>query len=119
MTSFTSTSVTLSWQPPASEETNGRIRGYTLRIIEHGSSGTRRVSSTRTELQSMTLHSLHPHYTYTFQLAAETIGIGPFATNVTIQLPEDSKFSLSIQRILNCACIYSALHSLNMQYTGS
>ena len=36
----------------------------------------------------VTLEHLHPFYTYTCRIAAETVGRGPFSEYITIQLPE-------------------------------
>ncbi len=37
------------------------------------------------------LTSLHPYYSYTFQLTAVTISEGPFSNAYTVLMPEDGK----------------------------
>ena len=37
------------------------------------------------------ISSLHPDYEYQWIVTAVTVGVGPYATAVTIRTPEDSK----------------------------
>ena len=83
-----STSLTFSWSPPPADKINGNIRRYVTEITEHETQSTSQYLSTTT---AVTLHYLHPHYSYVCRVAAETIGIGPYTSNVTVQLPEDGK----------------------------
>ncbi len=39
------------------------------------------------------LSSLHPYYTYTLTVAAETVALGPSSAAVSVQLPEDGEGS--------------------------
>jgi hypothetical protein len=40
----------------------------------------------------ITLSRLHPHYVYSFTVAAATsVGIGPYATAGSIRMPQDSE----------------------------
>ena len=38
-----------------------------------------------------TVSDLHPFYTYRCTVAAETIGLGPFTAEQSIEMPEDGK----------------------------
>ena len=39
----------------------------------------------------LTVIDLHPYYTYKCSVAAETVGLGPYSTILTVQLDEDSE----------------------------
>ena len=41
-----------------------------------------------TEATNLTVNSLHPYYTYSCIVAAETTGLGPYSHPVDVQLPE-------------------------------
>ena len=49
-----------------------------------------------TEATSLTVTSLHPYYTYSCTVAAETTGLGPFSYPVEIQLPESGMYVFAI-----------------------
>jgi len=83
----TSNSLTLSWEPPAVESQNGVIRQYVIRITEEETSAV--MLHYANSVQVM-VEDLHPYYTYTCSVAAETVEVGPYSTNVTVQLDEDS-----------------------------
>ena len=86
--SMNSTTITLSWDPPTSDQTNGYIRHYVVAVTEHDTTLAFQEQSNNTQV---TLQSLHPYYTYTCRVAAVTTGTGPYTGNITIQLPEDGK----------------------------
>ena len=57
-----------------------------------------------------TVTALHPYYTYRVQVAAVTVGLGPFTEPVAVQMPEACKltkaytFALSgTETMLSCA----------------
>ena len=86
-TALDSRTVLLYWLPPPLDAQNGIIQEYTISVT---------VSETREELvivsnQTELMFSAHPYYTYTFTVAAVTIGPGPFGTEYTITTPEDGK----------------------------
>ena len=83
-----STSFTFSWGLPPADKINGIIRHYIIEITEHETQSMSQYQATSTEI---TLQSLHPHYTYMCRVAAETVGIGPYTSNITVQLPEDGE----------------------------
>ena len=83
-----STSLTVSWDPPPLEDTNGFIRQYILVSTENETLTITQLQPLPTTTQ-VDLNSLHPYYTYTFRVAAETVDLGPFSNDITVQLPED------------------------------
>ena len=87
ITADSSTSLSMSWEPPAVQHRNGIITAYTINIMsEDGMSMTQTVSSGT----SFRLESLRPFVSYTCSIAAYTsVGLGPFSTTVTATTPED------------------------------
>ena len=75
----------LTWRPPAEEDGNGVIRGYTINVTGVLSGQTRQFETVEARL---TVESLHPYYSYNCSVAARTIGLGPFTYNVTAKMPE-------------------------------
>ena len=84
--SISSTSISLSWLPPASGLQNGIIRRYEIKLVE---SETGNIFNYNTTETSLTISSLHPYYYYHCSVAAYTVGLGPFTDPVIIQTPED------------------------------
>ena len=84
----TETSFTLTWQPPSFEGSNGVIRQYVIQVLEVDTGMTFMETSNVTEV---ILEGLHPFYSYSCRIAAETIGVGPFSFPITVQLNEDGK----------------------------
>ncbi len=85
ITSFNATSVTLVWLPPAFEETNGVIRFYTISVQERETSLKLEIPS---HFLNTTVNHLHPYYTYSFKVRAETVDPGPYSAETSIQLEE-------------------------------
>ena len=85
-----STSLVVSWEPPQLELRNGVIQRYTIRITELE---TGAVTTLYTEETTVNVTSLHPFYTYSCSVAAETTVLGPFSYPVEIQLPESGMWS--------------------------
>ena len=90
-TPINSTALELRWQPPPPEHRNGMITRYVINIT--GLSEARQEPYVLyTTKNNTVVGSLHPSYTYTCKVAAETkVGPGPFSITVA-QLPEDSMF---------------------------
>ena len=86
MTDNGSTALNLSWQPPASEGTNGIIQRYIINITEVDTGSHLQLETTNLFVVA---NNLHPYYQYKCTVAAETVGLGPFSTAVSIILPED------------------------------
>ena len=90
VTKKTSTTLSLAWQPPPTNERNGAIRSYTIQIREIETNHTLEATSSNS---NTTVQSLHPYYHYECRVRAETILPGPYSVAVTIQLDEDGKFT--------------------------
>ena len=89
------TSLRLSWSPPPSEQQNGEIRHYSVRVTGTDTD----VSTTATGL-SITVPSLHPYYFYQYSVAAVTVGTGPYSEPETVRMPPDGKVAKSLQHTL-------------------
>ena len=85
---ITTTSVTLSWNPPETSQQNGVIRTYIVNVHEEETGRSFSVNSTNTELS---IGNLHPFYTYHYAVAAVTISQGPFTYEYVLQTLEDGK----------------------------
>ena len=84
---ITSTSLTLTWAPPANP--NGVIRHYIIRAVEINT----RVNLTY-QAQSrttFTVGDLHPYYTYQFNVHAVTVELGPASLNHTVTTLQDGE----------------------------
>ena len=107
-----STTLTLSWDPPPSDQINGHIRHYIVIVTERETALEFQEQPTNTQV---TIQSLHPYYTYTCRVAAVTTGPGPYTGNLTIQLPEDGKTTNS--RLLYCDDLRSLRIKKGSQHT--
>ena len=76
---ISSTGALLTWQPPELELRNGIIRQYNISMVEMYSG---KITSHMSLQNWTTLDGLHPYYTYSVAVAAETISAGPFTNNV-------------------------------------
>ena len=84
-----STTVQVTWAPPAPENQNGIITLYNINVTV---SETKSGFTLNTSTTSLNLTGLHPHYTYTFAVTAVTIRPGPYSEPQAITTPEDCKF---------------------------
>lgn len=84
-----STSVTLSWEPPPLENQNGVIIGYIIRITSANSGESQELQSTTA---TITISSLQPFTTYIIVVTAETsAGTGPYSSELMVTTQEDGK----------------------------
>ena len=60
-----------------------------------------------TDNTHITLADLHPFYTYSCSVAAETIDIGPFTAELTTQMPEDGKYNAKV--LISSVCIHQCM----------
>jgi len=86
VTSVTSRTATLSWDPPPHEGQNGIIQQYVLTVNRIDTRYFMELTTTSTQL---TVGSLSPYRTYLFSVAAKTTRLGPFSIEERIQLQED------------------------------
>ena len=90
--SITSTSMTISWQPP--HEPNGIISGYQVSYTPHGESEY--LHDVVGDTAGTELTSLKPHTEYTIRVRAKTVDFGDYSTQVTVSTKEDGKLMFSI-----------------------
>ena len=83
-----STSVQLTWLPPEPSGQNGIIQHYIISITEVDTS---RLFQTMSSSIFVTIADLHPYYTYTFTVAAVTVGQGPYSEEISVQTLEDGE----------------------------
>ena len=81
----TTTSLSLSWDPPRFDLQNGIIRYYTVFISDVTNGSSWELTSNTTRIQ---VSNLQPFFTYNCSVAAFTIGLGPTSDPVVIQLPQ-------------------------------
>lgn len=103
VTAVNSRSILVQWLPLPPASQNGVIRHYRITVSVRESRESFVIFSQGTQL---VFDAAHPYYTYTFSVAAETIGTGPFGEEVTIVTPEDGIYYQS--PIISCA--YNAFH---------
>ena len=84
--SYSSTSISLTWEPPPAEHINGILRYYTVVYTEQDTSLEFSVASNITSLQ---LTGLHPYFTYVIKVRAGTVSPGPLSDSQSVQLQED------------------------------
>ncbi len=82
----TSTTVTLSWDPPDDELHNGVIRHYLIFVYEvnTGSNTTLQTSHT-----TFSIGDLHPFYSYQVGIRAVTMLPGPTSSLITFSTQQD------------------------------
>ena len=88
VTSVTSTTVTVTWNPPDFDLQNGAIRYYNVSVMEQKTGNRIWFLETNTEI---IVDGLHPYYYYSIRVAMVTIGTGPFSDPVTVHLLESGK----------------------------
>lgn len=85
---LSSTAINLTWRPPVSSMQNGVIRNYYINITVEDTAQQLFFTSNVT---SLTINGLHPFYTYTYMMAAVTIGLGAYSSTDTVITLEDGK----------------------------
>ena len=81
-----STTIQAQWEPPPLADQNGVVRSYLINISVAETGSFFQLTSHTTALN---ISGLHPYYTYTLNVAAVTIGHGPYGFVFTIRMPED------------------------------
>lgn len=84
-----STHISLSWEPPADDQINGRVRSYliSVREVETDTQFTLEAGL----VQEYTIGSLHPYYLYECSVTAVTISPGPYTDVLAIRMEQDGK----------------------------
>ena len=83
----TSRSLFFSWEPPLPEHQNGIIRHYVITITSID--GSFSVSTPTTATNYTVLAPIRPFITYTCDIAAETVAVGPVSEDISILTPQD------------------------------
>lgn len=81
-------SLIVNWFPPKLSLQNGIIREYTVIINDVNTKSSQSVSVINKT--NTIISDLKPFHTYSILVSASTVGLGPFAEPVTIQMPEAS-----------------------------
>ena len=89
---YSSTVLLLSWDNPPTQEHNGLIRHYNVRILEIDTGKALQLTSNKTFIR---VTELHPYYLYKCSVAAYTVADSPYIGYVTARTKED------------CMCLYS------------
>ena len=92
--------MSLSWDPLPIEQQNGIIRQYVIAANRTDNPPGFQLTSNTTALF---VDDLSPYRNYSFAVAAETIGLGPFTLEVVVSLPEDGEFILMHIHLSNCS----------------
>ena len=78
------------WDPPPVLDQNGMITSYTVVLLEKNTGLVHEHTSFGT---SLSVHSLHPAYTYQCRIAAHTVDQGPFSEPVNVTTNEECEFT--------------------------
>ena len=89
----------LSWDPPPPEHQNGLIELYHIAITEADTN--KQLLHTSTD-ETTLIGLLHPYYTYKISVAAETVEIGPFTSQVSLKMPQAGSY---LQMIMSSSCL--------------
>ena len=105
MVIIAATNITIIWDPPPTEETNGIIRSYTVTYFPSSSvSASRTVQSVLGNETSFTAIGLEPFTNYTFKVVAVTVGPGP-SDSIIVQTDEAGEIYCP------CMCTYTIVHA--------
>lgn len=111
-----STSFIVIWQPPANENQNGLILGYTVKIVDLSSSNETQIYVTETTFEVL---DLMPFTLYEVAIAAHNAaGKGPFSVVITVETEESGEdfIILSIIILSIITAIYSS-HFFSSYFT--
>jgi hypothetical protein len=86
---LSSTTISLSWNPPPEEHQNGQIDFYIV-LCWDGYSGS--LFQHQTPSTNKTIYGLRPFYTYNCNVSAFTVELGPFSASTNITTLEDAPF---------------------------
>ena len=85
---LSSTTISLSWNPPPEEHQNGEIDFYIV-LCWDGYSGS--LFQHQTPSTNKTVYGLRPFYTYNCNVSAFTVELGPFSASTNITTLEDGR----------------------------
>ena len=102
-----STTLALSWIPPVAERRNGLLQRYIISTTELETGTTAFYNSTT---ESIVIGGRHPFYRYSYIIAAETIGRGPYSVASMTHMPEAGMHDCTL---VSSLCIARLLVKLN------
>ena len=92
-----SSSITLSWDPPSADQQNGVIISYILSVTSLDTNVMYNYTVYGTQFS---IPGLVPFSTYSCRIAAQTtIGTGPFTISVTVVTLEDGLYAFILMQI--------------------
>ena len=93
-----SSSIRITWSPPAAEDQNGIIRMYHINVTELPTGTVIEMVAHGDESIEIVNH-LHPYYLYECAVAAFTVGLGPPALTQALTNPTGMLVSLITQEV--------------------
>ena len=78
----------MTWEAPEEDLQNGVIQRYMIVVMVQQ---TRASLSLNTTSTSIVIPNLHPAYDHSIEVAAVTIGVGPYSTAIPVTTPDDGK----------------------------
>lgn len=110
-----STSFIVIWQPPANENQNGLILGFTVKIVDLSSNNETQIYVTETSLEVL---DLMPFTLYEVAIAAHNAaGRGPFSVVITVETEESGKHFIIL--IIIIMKITTAIHFFSSYFAAS
>ena len=89
----TTSSLSLTWNPPRFDLQNGIIRHYVVYIDDISNGNSWQLTS---NVSRITINNLQPFFTYNCSVAAFTIGVGPISDSLVVTLPQARKLAIVI-----------------------
>ena len=108
-----SRTLNMSWGPPALDQRNGIIQTYSVNVTTL--TDQQAVFNILTNLTSHTLSSLHPYYSYSCSVAAETSAGRGLYVSKSVRLPEDGNSYRDLVYLGEA----NSIHSLSSRTTFS
>ena len=91
-----STSIEVTWAPPAVADRNGVITAYLVQLVEVPTGELLNFTQTMDRLE-IVITALHPHYDYECSVAASTsVGDGPYSQPITETTLQDGRPLMSV-----------------------
>ena len=97
----TSSSISFYWKSPPAYAINGIIRSYYLTLTEEDTGKHLHITA---KSPPQMFQALNSFYSYTLQIAAFTIDVGPYSDPVTVTTLEDCKYNFTYMYMNNINC---------------
>ena len=86
-----STSIQVSWEPPTTEFTFGILRAFIIRYALASDQEAYNYTTISSDVTTHIIEGLLEFTLYNIEIAASTVGIGPFSDPVSVMTDEDSE----------------------------